>query len=143
MATVKISYGTATALTITLNSLASAGTATSSAVVNTTDLALDALVDVEVTTASGTLGTNPNVAVYALGSVDGTNFADSTNATLIGVIPVAVAATAYRKTNMSIANAFGGSVPPQWKLYVVNNTGLALGSSGNAAQYVETQATVA
>jgi hypothetical protein len=38
---------------------------------------------------------------------------------------------------MSVAQAFGGNLPPSYKIYVVNNTGAALAGAGNSAQYVE------
>lgn len=143
MATVKPSYGSATTVPgLTLNSVASAGSATSTAIAQGTDLALDVLIQITLATASGTLGTSPQVAVYALGSLDGTTYADSTQATLLGVIPIAVAATSYTKADISLASAFGGQIPPNWKLYVVNSTGLALASSGCTAEYVEVGATV-
>lgn len=140
MATVKPSYGAATAFTITLNSLASAGAATATAIDNTTDLALDILVEIVVVV--GTVGTNPNVACYWIPSVDGTNYGDTTNAQLIGVISTPTSSGTYRKT-MSVAAAFGGNIPPKGQLYVVNNTGAALAATGNSAQYRELQATVA
>lgn len=144
MAVTKTTYGTVTAVPgLTLNSVASAGTATSTAVNNTTDLALDALVSVTVTTASGTLGSNPTVDIYALGSLDNTTYADVGNAAYLGSVVVTTAATAATKDNMSVAEAFGGSMPPYWKIYVVNNTGLGLGSSGNSANYVELTLTTA
>lgn len=140
MSTVKLAYGAATSLTITLNSLASGSAATSSAIAQSTDLALDALVEILVTT--GTVGTNPNVAVYAIPSLDGTNYGDVTNAPLIGTISTPSSATAYRKT-MSVAQAFGGNLTPSYKIYVTNNTGAALAGSGNSGQYVEVTGTVA
>lgn len=139
MSNIKPSYGAATALTITLNSLASGSGATSSAIAQSTDLALDALVEILVTT--GTVGTNPNVAVYAIPSLDGTNYGDVTNAPLIGTINTPSNATPYRKS-MPVAVQFGGSLPPSYKIYVVNNTGAALAGSGNSGQYVEISGTI-
>jgi hypothetical protein len=139
MSNIKPSYGAATALTITLNSLASGGNATSTAIAQSTDLALDVLVEIAVTT--GTVGTNPNVAVYAIPSLDGTNYGDVTNAPLIGTISTPSSATPYRKS-MPVAVQFGGSLPPSYKIYVVNNTGAALAGSGNSGQYVEISGTI-
>lgn len=138
MAVVKLAYGAATALTVTgLATLASATGATSAAIVQTTDLALDNLVEIAVTV--GTVVAPSTVAVYAVSSVDGTNFGDVTNSPLIGVLSAPTSATAYRKT-MSVAQAFGGNLPPAYEIYVVNSTGAAL--TAGTAQYREITATV-
>ena len=146
MATVSELYGpiaAATALTITLNSLASGSYADSNVIDNTTDKALDALVQVWATTASGTLGSNPNVSVYVMGSADGTNFPDAGNLRLLDSITITTAAALAAIDPTAIAQLYGGQMPPYWKIRVYNNTGLALGASGNGATYTEVQNTVA
>ena len=133
MADTKLAYGTTTAITITLDSLANGSSATSAEIDNTTDLFLDALVEVVVTT--GTVGSNPHVKVYALSSVDGTNFASDSNKKLIDTIDTPASSTTYRSRAASVALAFGGVLPPKWKIVVENATGDALAASGNSAQY--------
>jgi hypothetical protein len=75
--------------------------------------------------------------VYAYSSVDGTNYSDNatgsdaavtlrdpTNLRLIGVIATPDAgALTYRAAAMSVAQAFGGMVPPKWGIVVRNVTG--------------------
>lgn len=146
----KLQYGTATALTWTLNSLASGASRQAAKVDNTTNLFLDAPVEITVKTATGSPVTSPVVSVYAYGSLDGTTWADGitgsdaawtppTNITgrLIAQIPIDTTGTAKTYNLMSIGNAFGGAVPPYWTLACVNGTGLALDSAaGGSASYL-------
>jgi hypothetical protein len=163
MSTVKELYGSADqAITITLNSLANAtsafGAGRSSAYVdNSSNLFLDALVQVQVLTSSSALANDQAVYVYAYGSSFGTsNFTDGIggtdaaftgtnppNARLIGVINAVAISTTYTGGPWSVALAFGGTLPEFWGLYVVNYTGQALNSSGCSAWYQGVQATVA
>lgn len=141
-------YGTPTALTITLASLASdanlnAGRA-STAVNNSTDDAVDCLVQGKVTT-----GTTPTTArqieVWLYGSIDGTTYTGGITGTDAGItfasektqlFPVAMMVTdatsnhAYEWGPVSVAQAFGGVVPPRWGVYIVHNTGVNLNSTG-------------
>ena len=72
-------YPASAALTITLNSLASAGVRQSTAVDNTSNLYVDAIVNVIAVLASGTPSSGINV--YVAGSEDGTNWPDGLGAT--------------------------------------------------------------
>lgn len=152
MATLKTKYGTSTAITIGMASLATGTARESAAVDNGTNLYLDALVSVTVKTAAGTPGSDGLVYVYAYGSEDGTNFGDNatgsdagltmrttTNLALIGVIACPTASTTYVGQPMSVAAAFGGRLPRKWGVVVENKTNLSLDSTGNAAAYTGVQ----
>jgi hypothetical protein len=83
------------------------------------------------------------VVVYATSSVDGTNYSEDTtgNAQLmafVGAVSMAGTPTApgWRSRAFSLAAAFGGTVPPKWKLVFLNdNSTTALNSTGNSVQY--------
>lgn len=136
----KIKYGAATALTVTgLNSLASGSYATSDAVNNTTNLYLDYLV--ELTVANVVEAGNFQAVVYAISSLDGTNYSDnqSTNQPYafkyVGMLPLNGTGP-WRSAAMSVAAAFNGTIPPYFKLVILNDAGVTLAASGNSVQYV-------
>lgn len=160
MADRKIAYDTSQALTITLNSLASSATAgrESTAVDNTTNKYLDALVQVKVTLQTGTPGNDKGVYVYAYGSEDGSTYTDNATGTdaaitlrdpsalvLIGFIPCPDSGgVTYEGSPMSVARAFGGRLPRKWGIVVRNYTNVALhASAGNSASYTGLYETIA
>lgn len=147
MATVKVGYaaGTATAITCTLASLASAASRESATVDNTTNLYLDALVQVKVQTNVSAPTGDKAVYVYAWGVVDTTTptypdrvtGADAaitpdspTQLVLLGTIYCAAAATSYKMSPKSVASMFGGVLPGKWGLVFTNATGNALDTTG-------------
>ena len=154
MASTKLTFGTATAFTITLNSLASSGTAgrESTVVDNTSDLFLDALVEVRINYPNSAPANDKAIYVYAYGSLDGTNYPEAltgsdaaytfkgsagaltTALRLIGVIP-AVQNTDLRFGPFAVAPAFGGIMPAKWGIAVLNYSGQTLAASNCAAQY--------
>lgn len=142
---IETNYGTANQLmTITLTSLASAASRGSAAVDNSTTLFLDALVIVRSKTASGTIGGDKCLYVYAYGSVDGgttyggaatgtdaaITLASPPNVRLIGIVNMPASATQYDSSPLSVASAFGGNLPQKWGIIVNNATGLALSATG-------------
>ena len=155
MADLKLSYGTASDLTITLASLATdANLLTgreSAAIDNTSLLVLDYLVSGKVTT-----GTNPTTAksieVWAVGSWDGTNWPDVFDGTDSAetitsadikasvcrfVAAMATSATsnvAYHFGPVSLAAAFGGVLPPKIVLFVTHSTAVALNATAGNHQ---------
>ena len=155
MADIKVAYGTASDLTITLASLASDTnllTGRESATIdNTSTLALDYLVSGKVTA-----GTSPtasrSIEVWAVGSWDGTNWPDVfdgtesaetiTSADIKASICRLVAAMATANTSdrtyhfgpVSLAAAFGGVLPPKVVLFVTHSTGVALNSTAGTHQ---------
>lgn len=156
MADLKLALAASSALTITLNSLASSATAgrESTVVDNGTNLYLDALVTVIAKLAAGTPANDKAIYVYAYGSEDGTNYddpatgadaaitlRDPTNLRLIGVINTPDSgALSYKKT-FSVAQAFGGILPRKWGIVVRNYTGVAFDSTGCSASYSGVYAT--
>jgi len=139
MADIKLKYDTsATSITVTgFNSLAATSYVTSDAVDNTSNLFVD--VFVEIVVADIVEAGNKQVVAYVIDSIDGTNYSDnqSSNPTamrLLGIIPMNGAGP-WRSSAMSVAAAFGGMVPPKWKIVLYNdNSTTALASSGNSAQ---------
>lgn len=146
MASVKIAYGAATALPNAggLNSAAAGAYVNLGTIDNTTNLLLDYLVEVAVTPSAAPTG-NAQIVVFAIDSVDGTDYSDSTtdaNMALLGTIQMS-AASAYRSKAMSVASAFGGNLPPKMQIIAKVDDGVALAASGNSAQYVGVNQTVA
>ena len=159
MTTIKTLYGTANqAITCTVTSLANAtgsfgaGRA-STAVDNTTNLFLDALVFGQVKTSSLALANDKAVYVYAYGTADGTTYTEGITGTdaaftatnppnvrLIGVINAVVSSTTYDAGPWSVAAAFGGLLPEKWGIYVVNFTGQTLDASVGSFWYQGVQA---
>src|SRR3972149_2534400 len=150
MGEIRILYGTSNqAITITLNSLASAAARAGASVSNATNKFQDVLIQLIVRTAAGTVAAEKAIKIYAYGTADGgTTYSDNAvgtdvahtltvppNAVLIGIINVAVADTIYESHPFSLASAFGGVVPDNWGIIVENQTGLALNSAGNSAFY--------
>jgi len=150
MADLKLSYGTASDLTITLASLATDAnllTGRESATIdNTSALVLDYLVSGKITS-----GTSPTAAksieVWAVGSWDGTNWPDVFDGTESAetitssdikasvcrfVAAMATSATsnvAYHFGPVSLAAAFGGVLPPKVVLFITHSTGVNLNST--------------
>jgi hypothetical protein len=155
MADLKLSYPAASDLTITLASLASDTsllTGRESATIdNSSNLYLDYLISGKITA-----GTSPTAArsieVWAVGSWDGTNWPDVfdgtesaetiTSADIKASICRFVAAMATANTSdrtyhfgpVSIAAAFGGTLPPKFVLFVTHSTGVALNSTAGNHQ---------
>ena len=142
-----IVYGTSTAIVCSLApggvGLASSATVgrTCTAVVNTSDLFVDALVTLSIKTGAGAPANDKAVYAYLFGSEDGTNYdqeeslapgtdgAYTINAITVFkgplVIPVLTAAKVYTKV-FSVAPFFGGVLPRKWGFIVVNFAGQAL-----------------
>lgn len=143
-------YGSPVTHTITLASLASdtnlvAGREGTAIDQSGTDDAIDALVGGKVTT-----GTSPTasrqIEVWLYGSYDGTSYsgaATGSNANLtpsektllklLTIIPtVNTSDKTYAWGPFSVAQAFGGVLPPKWGVFIVHNTGVNLNAtSGN------------
>lgn len=151
MATVStITYGTTTAITCTIASLAASATVGRQCTVvdNTSNKFDDALLTIIVTT--GTVSSPVAVWVYIFGSEDGTNFDQddgvmgasdaaytvNSSSNLRGPVPISAPTSSkiYNKV-ISIAAFFGGVMPRKWGFVIVNNTGGALAGSGNSASY--------
>ena len=152
MADLKLSYPAASDLTITLASLGSDTnllTGRESATIdNSTNLYLDYLISGKITA-----GTSPTAArsieVWAVGSWDGTNWPDVfdgtesaetiTSADIKASVCRFVAAMATANTSdrtyhfgpVSLAAAFGGTLPPKIVLFITHSTGVNLNSTAD------------
>jgi hypothetical protein len=134
-------YGTRTAYTITLNSLADQTYVASSTVDLSATDALDIVVELEIT--PGTVAGNKQALVYVVASLDNTNFStgptSGTSATdagdlhYVGPLPLNTNSTLQRK-QFSLLAALG-FVPPYHKLVVRNDSGAAFAGSACAANY--------
>jgi len=148
MTTASPAYQSNVTHTITLASLASdtnllagrEGTAIDNA---GTDDAIDAMVGGKVTT-----GTSPTAArqieIWLSGSYDGTSYAgaatgsdanltlvEKTLLKLLTIIPTGSTSNVTHTWGpFSVAQAFGGTMPRKWSVFVVHNTGVNLNSTG-------------
>lgn len=165
MADRKIAYASSATITITLTSLGSAAYRESTAVDNTTNLYLDALVGGRV--QIGAVAADGQIEFYAYGSYEGasplytagvtgsdaaitwgtTGGVDSYN----DLIPLGTVATDTTDDNddvefgpFSVAVAFGGKLPPKWGIVVKNSTGTAFHATGtnNLVKYTGIYETV-
>jgi hypothetical protein len=160
MADVKTAYGSSSALTITLASLASSSGLTagraSTAIDNTTNKYLDYIASGKVTT-----GTSPTAArsilVYVYGSMNDTpdypdgitgsdaaktmTSADIRNSGLVLAAAITTDSTSNRTYPIrpfSVASCFGGKLPKFWGLFVVHDTGVALHATGSNHAFYST-----
>lgn len=161
MATAKISYPAVTqSITCTYGTLSSSGTVgrASTAIDNSTNLDLDALVIATITYPNSAPANDKSIYMYAYGSYDGTAYPEgitgsdaaytiqgaagalTTALRLIGVIP-AVQNVAATYGPFAVAPAFGGILPPKWGLVMLNYSGQTL--SAGTVFYTRVSATVA
>src|SRR5437879_971146 len=115
------------AITCTLASLANNGQRSSTAISNTANLFIDALVQIQIKSAAASTSATGYVNIYAYGTVDGgTTYGEAAgtdagitltsppNVRLIGVLNVVANATTYKSNPMSVAEALGGALPDHW-----------------------------
>lgn len=149
MTTASPVYGTPVTMTMTLAALAStAGLLAgrqSNAADNVSDDCIDAMVGGKVVTTATTT-TNTQIQIWLFGSYDGTSYSAAAGASdanftpdtgaknqmkLLTVIPnITTTAVTYVWGPFSVAQAFGGTMPQKWGVYVVQNTGTALAAGG-------------
>jgi hypothetical protein len=143
--TLKALYGSGgQSITCTLTSLASAAAREATAVDNTTNLYIDAYVMLKTKTATGTIGTDPYLYLYVIGTDDsGTTWPDpatgsdnaitptlNTKAFLLGAVNLAAVSTAYKAGPWSVLEAFGGvALPDKWSVVALNNCGVSLSAT--------------
>lgn len=120
MATVSLNIAAAATVTITLSSLANATFATSSAIDNSTNKYLSALVQLKWKTGAAGTSSTGYVAVYLIRSADAGTTYDDNNKVLLGTMPVAANATTYVG---SWDTAPLGALGSSWKLAVENQGG--------------------
>ena|SRR2546429_2604587 len=146
MPRIKPEYDTdGVAITCTLASLATSAARESASVDNTSNLYLDALVQVKIKLQAGTPGSDKRVYIYAAGTVDGgTTWPDAvtgadaaitpnspTQLRLIGVIEAPTSAGIFISEPMSVAQAFGGVLPKKWSLVIQNMTNITFSATGS------------
>jgi hypothetical protein len=138
MADIQEKLGTATAMTITLASLADGSARQSAEVDNTSNLFFSAVVAVKIKTHATDTDANGNVKVYAYGNVndvrdDSAGASDAAisvvNAVHLGTIVANVDATTYIKT-FHLASVWPFGLPSKWGIIVYNDIGAALDSTG-------------
>lgn len=159
MATVTTNYAAAASLTLTVTSLADGGYRESTAVDNSTNKYVDALVGGKI--QIGAPSADGTIAIYAYGSYDGTEYTagvtgtDGTitwgttgstgldgylNLPLLGVVSVDATDDNddCRWGPFSVAQAFGGVLPTKWGVIVKNSTGASLHATGtnNECQFM-------
>lgn len=130
-------------LTISMASVVANAGRESTAVDNSTNKWVDALLVVKIKTGGSGTSSTGMVNIYAYGSVDGGSTYSGnatgsdasctpTNMVQIGSIAVSANATEYKSAVLSVAAAFGGSLPERWGIAILNLTGATLDStSGN------------
>jgi hypothetical protein len=158
MATVSADYGTDNqSITCTITSLSSGSSRQSTAISNTSNLYLDALVFVKVKTASSATSSSGYISIYAYGTVDGgSTYSDGAtgsdgsitltsppNMRLLGIINTVANSTTYYGGPFSVASCFGGNLPAAWGIVVVNNSGNTLDAAVGSSYYQGLNNTVA
>jgi hypothetical protein len=154
---IKTLYGTSNqAISITLTSRANGNQRGSAAIDNSSNLYLDALVQLKIkTNASGTSATG-YIIIYAYGTADGgSDYGDGVTGTdadqtltvppnlrVLGVINAVANSTTYVSNPFSIASLFGGKMPDHWGIVVENESGATLDASVGSAWYQGLQAQV-
>jgi hypothetical protein len=146
-ATVSQLYGTAgQSISISLASLAHDAARSSASIDNTSDLFLDALVQLQVVLQTGTPGSDGVIFVYAYGTadsdtvamwghtdIDGTDKAmtliNFDNLRRIGTIACPTSGGTFESSPMSVAAAFGGILPRRWGILCHNRTNIALSAT--------------
>lgn len=127
MATVTQNVTNSGSVTITLASLANASSAVSSAVDNSSNKYLEALIQVKVrTNAAGTSATGVT-NVFLVRSADGGTTYDDNTRVLLGTLPTNANGTTYIGT---FSTAPVGALGTHWKAAVENRSGAALDSTG-------------
>jgi hypothetical protein len=132
MADIKSHVQTAAALTVTgLATLTTGSYVTSAEINHATNDPLDVLIDLAIT--CGTTTGNEQCVIFAVGSIDGTNFgksvsdsgltsADEAEMHFVGSLPLVGNTAAHRKI-FSLAAAYGGILPVKTKLVFKNDSG--------------------
>lgn len=138
MATATLNVTNSQAITITLTSVANGSTATSSAIDNSSNKFLSALVQVQVkTNASGTSATG-SCSVFLIRSTDGgSTYGDGT---FLGSLATVANATTYTRI---FSTEQLGAIGSHWKIAVTNNSAATLDASTGGAQFAGIKVDVA
>jgi hypothetical protein len=131
MATIKSEVQPHYSYTVSLTSLASGAYVTGNTLNHATNDPLDVLIDVQV--LGGSTTGNQQCVIFAVGSIDGTNFgktpsdsglssADEAEMHFVGSLPMVADSATHRKI-FSLAAAYGGVLPAASKLVFKNDSG--------------------
>jgi hypothetical protein len=152
MANIKTAFNSATALTITIASLADGSGRAATSVDNSSNKFISADIRVKIKTGASGVSATGYVAVYLIRSEDGTNYDDGfgasdaaytpVNATLLGYISATANATTYQ--GVFDTGQLGLTLPQKWSIGILNKTGAALdATAGNhEIKYMEKYLTV-
>jgi hypothetical protein len=146
----KIEYGTASqAITLSLApagvGLINGAARESTAIDNTTNKFIDAIVYLAIKLAAGSPASEKVIKIYFAASEDGTNYTYNATGSDSGITMVSPAdvlgpfiiqapnsGAVVWKAVFPVAQFFGGILPPKWSIILVNNSGLALdGTEGS------------
>lgn len=133
-------------ITITVASLTNTSAQQSTAIDNTSNLWLDALVQLKIKSGASSTSASGFLTIYAYGTADGgTTYSDGatgtngsitltapTNMRILGTMYIVSNATTYYSTPFSVASSFGGILPQKWGIVIVNNTGGTLDATGGS-----------
>ena len=138
MAEIKQKLANSATATITLASLASGAGRGSTAIDNSSVLAIEADIAVKIKTASSGVSSNGYLDIYLIRSEDGSNYDDSFGGSDAGWTPVnatkigSMTANANSTTYIGVFNtAIAGNLPRKFCIGIVNNTGAALDGTGS------------
>lgn len=130
MATATLNVTNSGTITATLTSVTNGSSVTSSAIDNSTNKYLSALVSVQVkTNAAGTSATG-SVSVFLVRSVDGGSTYD--DGQFLGALPTIANATTYKRI---FSTEQLGPLGSSWKIIVTNNSGATLDASVGGAAF--------
>lgn len=143
-----IGYGVVTAISITLDGLASSATGgrECAAISNGAVFYLDAQVQTTLVLPAGAVINDKACYVYAYGAINASYTTNATGADaaitlltpsalpVIATLPMPTANIGYNSTPIGIARGFDGIMPFAWGIVVRNYTGLTL-AAGNTANY--------
>lgn len=153
MGEIRLKYGNPQEnILIKLNALADDAYRESEPVDNTKDRFLDVLVQLQVNVTAGAPAGDKNCLVYAYGSArggapfsGGANGRDATfgsiagqlisNCPLLGIVTLDAQTEVFTSDVFSVASAFGGVVPEEWGVIVLNQSGQVLADASNKAWY--------
>lgn len=148
MAVFKSQYGTETAITMTsLNGLTNNSSAQSAGFANTTELAPNAFLNVEILSATTGTGATGYALVYlatrsggsgnydggATGSDTGYTEAMESSMVFLGQMDININNKTFRK-KFPIGAIFGGMMPPEAAVVIKNVSGATLPASGHAVE---------
>lgn len=141
---IKQKFANKAAFGLTIASLTNNSARQSDRLDNSANLYRDALVFLKIKSAAASTAATGYVNVYAYASADdGTTQSENAGASdaaitltsppnvrLIGVINVVANSTTYYSNVMSVAAAFGGTLPKYWGIIIENKTGATLDATG-------------